>query len=76
MEQHDLLLTSFLAPEQGSPQSQDLHAAQKIWQMTHGCKYVGPKVQKKTIIDDIISQWTLQVITIAIKTEFLVKRIH
>jgi len=48
MEQHDLLLTSFLEPEQGSPQSQDLYAAQKIWQMMHGCKYVGPKVQKKT----------------------------
>ena len=47
MEQHDLLLTSFLEPEQGSPQSQDLYAAQKIWQMMHGCKYVGPKVQKK-----------------------------
>lgn len=49
MQQHDLLLTSFLAPEQGSPQSQDLYAAQKIWQMMHGCKYVGPKVQKKTV---------------------------
>lgn len=58
MQQHDLLLTSFLAPEQGSPQSQDLYAAQKIWQMMHGCKYVGPKVQKKTV-RHIISQSTI-----------------